>query len=31
MANEPKVYKRKISDEEAQGQYILVLKNASGV
>ena len=28
MANEPKVYKRKISDEEAQGQYILVLKNA---
>ena len=28
MANEIKEYKRKISDAEAQGQYILVLKNA---
>jgi hypothetical protein len=28
MADDQKIYKRKISDEEAQGRYILVLKNA---
>ena len=28
MADEKKEYRRKISDEEAQGQFILVLKNA---
>ena len=28
MADELKIYKRKISNEEAQGQYIMVLKNA---
>ena len=28
MANIIKEYRRKISDEEAQGQYILILKNA---
>lgn len=28
MADEKNVYRRKISDEEAQGRYILVLKNA---
>lgn len=27
MANEQKIYRRKISDSEAQGQYILILKN----
>ncbi|MBN2013220.1 hypothetical protein JW960_28075 [candidate division KSB1 bacterium] len=31
MATEQKTYQRKLSDEEAQGQYILVLKNGLDV